>query len=286
LIKQVSNQLASEDGIIGDLRISGRLVIIPASGKIIVIGDLHGDLNSLLLILKQTKFLIKAKNNEKIKLIFLGDYGDRGINSPEIYFIILKLKQIFPKQIILMRGNHEGPPDLMVSPHDLDFHLKHRFGKKGSILYLQIKNLFRFLYNGVVIKNRYILLHGGLPSQAKNINDIAFATEKHPQETHLEEILWNDPWNSKGTIPSPRGAGKLFGEDITDKILKMFDVKSLIRGHQSCENGYKFNHSNKVLTLFSTKGGPYYNKHGAYLNLNFSKKEKKVNAIRNSLQIF
>jgi protein phosphatase len=286
LIEQISHRLAKEEGVIGDLKITGRLVKIPASGKIVIIGDLHGDLNSLLFIIRQTKFLTKAKTNKKLKLIFLGDYGDRGFKSPEIYYIVLKLKQIFPKQVILMRGNHEGPPDLIASPHDLIIHLKHRFGKNGSLVYLKIKNLFRILYNGVIIEKRYVLFHGGMPSQAKKISDIAFATQKHPQEPHLEEILWNDPWNFTGSITSPRGAGKLFGEDITYKVLKMLDVKCLIRGHQSCENGYKFDHNNKILTIFSRKGEPYSNKHGAYLHLDFSRNVKPLIAIKSSIQIF
>ena len=61
LIKNVTIQLANEDRVIGNLKITGRLVTIPASGKIIIIGDLHGDLQSLLFILRKTKFLSKVK---------------------------------------------------------------------------------------------------------------------------------------------------------------------------------------------------------------------------------
>jgi protein phosphatase len=187
----------------------------------------------------------------------------------------LKLKEMFPEHVILMRGNHEGPPDLLAYPHDLPLQLKNKFGNKGSDAYLKLRELFNHLYTGVLIEDRIVLLHGGAPSQANTVDDIAYAHEKHPRESHLEEILWNDPWEGiKGTIASPRGAGRLFGEDVTRKLLKMLNVKVLIRGHESCVDGYKSIHRGTVLTLFSRKGAPYNNKYGAYLHLDISQKVK------------
>jgi hypothetical protein len=273
LTMQVSERLANEDGIVGTLKITGRLVEAPPAGEAIIVGDLHGDLKSLVHILQESKFLAKIKNGKDVLLIFLGDYGDRGIQSPEVYYVVLKLKSLFPEQVILMRGNHEGPTDLVASPHDLPTQMRNRFKEKGSTAYLQLQELFNHLYNCVIIKEQLVLLHGGAPSQATTINDIAFAHETHPQKRHLEEILWNDPWKGmKGTIASPRGAGRLFGVDVTNKLLKMLNVKAIIRGHQSCPNGYKTMHGGQVLTLFSRKGPPYNNRFGAYLHLNISQK--------------
>jgi hypothetical protein len=273
LIRQVSSQLANENGRVEKLQITGRLIEAPPAGEIIIVGDLHGDLKSLLHILDESNFLCKMKNRDDALLIFLGDYGDRGIKSPEVYYFILKLKETFPKHVILMRGNHEGPPDLLSSPHDLPGNLKSKFGKEGLEAYMKLRELFNHLYIGVIITDRYVLLHGGAPSRAVTVNDIAFAHETHPQERHLEEILWNDPVNGiKGTIASPRGTGRLFGEDVTNKLLKMLNVKILIRGHQSCPEGYKFDHNKKVLTLFSRKGPPYNNSLATYLHIDNSKK--------------
>jgi len=273
LVRKVSRRLATENGRVGTLKITGRLVEVPPVGEAIIVGDLHGDLKSLVHILDDSNFLGKMKNRDNILLIFLGDYGDRGSHSPEVYYVVLKLKEMFPERIILMRGNHEGPPDLLASPHDLPIQMKNKFREKGSEAYLKLRELFNHLYTGVIIKDRIVLLHGGAPSQATSINDIAYAHETHPRERHLEEILWNDPWKGiKGTIASPRGAGRLFGEDITNKLLTMLNVKALIRGHQSCPDGYKSIHGGRVLTLFSRKGPPYNNTFGAYLHLNILQK--------------
>jgi protein phosphatase len=275
LIRQVSRRLATEDERVGTLKITGRLVEAPPVGEAIVVGDLHGDLKSLMNILEESDFLGKIKNRDDVLLIFLGDYGDRGVHSPEVYYVVLKLKQMFPERVILMRGNHEGPPDLLASPHDLPVHLENKFGKKGSEAYSELRELFNHLYTAVIIKDSIVLLHGGAPSQATTIDDIAYAHKNHPQKRHLEEILWNDPYAKlKGTVASPRGAGRLFGSDVTRKFLRMLNVKALIRSHQSCPDGYKSIHQGTVLTLFSTKTPPYNNKFAAYLQLDISQKLK------------
>ena len=287
LVRKVSRELVTEDGMVGSLKITGRLVEVPPVGEAIIVGDLHGDLKSLMHILDESKFLGKAKSGSDVLLVFLGDYGDRGSHSPEVYYVVLKLKEMFPERVILMRGNHEGPPDLLASPHDLPIQMKNKFREKGSEAYLKLRELFNHLYNGVIITDRCVLLHGGAPSQAATVTDIAFAHEKHPRERHLEEILWSDPWKGiKGTIASPRGAGRLFGEDITNKLLTMLNVKALIRGHQSCPDGYKSIHGGRVLTLFSRKGAPYNNRYGAYLRLDISQKMKTPNQLLQGIHKF
>jgi len=200
-LTQICSQLlAKESRRVGNLRITGRLVEVPPVGEAIIVGDIHGDLESLRHILEISSFIKKANDGEDVLLIFLGDYGDRGLYSPEVYYVILKLKESFPQHVVLMRGNHEGPDDLLASPHDLPFHLNRRFGEKGSEVYLKLRELFSRLYTAVLLDERYILLHGGAPSQALKTDDIACAHEKHPREQHLEEILWSDPWEAiKGT---------------------------------------------------------------------------------------
>ena len=287
LVKEINEQMLTENGRVGSLKITGRLIEAAPVGEAIIVGDLHGDLKSLVHILDESNFLSKARSGRDVLLVFLGDYGDRGVQSPEVYYIVLKLKKMFPEQVILMRGNHEGPPDLLAYPHDLPIQMKNKFGNRGSEAYLKLRELYNHLYTGVIIKDRYVLLHGGAPSQATNIADIAYAHEKHPRERHLEEILWNDPWAGiKGTIASPRGAGRLFGEDVTNKLLTMLNVKALIRGHESCLDGYKSMHGGRVLTLFSRKGTPYNNRFGAYLHLVISQKLENPNQLLQGIHKF
>jgi len=276
LIRESTELLASERGQMGNLTIEGRLVKVKASREAIVVGDLHGDLESLVYVLKSSKFIKKA-TQDKILLIFLGDYGDRGSYSLEVYYLILKLKQFFPQKVVLMRGNHEGPDDLLAYPHDLPENLQARFGKEGSVVYSKIRELFQHLFTAMVVDELCVMIHGGVPSRASSLKDLIFAHLMHPKERHLEEILWSDPDETiTGTYPSPRGAGKLFGKDVTQKFLNMLNVRFLIRGHEPSQSGFKINHKGKILTLFSRKGLPYFNSSAAYLQLDLSIKPQNA----------
>ena len=228
LVEKVKRLLENENGKVGNLSIVGRLVKAKPLGAAVVTSDLHGDLESLVQILEKSNFLQRTKQKEGVTLVFLGDYGDRGAHSVEVYYIILKLKLLFPQNTILMRGNHEGPEDLLPYPHDLPAQFQAKFGKKGTATYLKIRKLFDHLYNAMLVDERYLMIHGGLPAQARTVEDLAFAHIKHPKQKLLEEMLWSDPNETiRGLHASPRGAGNLFGEDITKKVLKKFNVKIL-----------------------------------------------------------
>jgi diadenosine tetraphosphatase ApaH/serine/threonine PP2A family protein phosphatase len=281
LIEESTQLLASEKGQIESLSIEGRLVKMKPSGEAVIVGDLHGDLESLVYIAKTSGFMEKAAQGKEVFLVFLGDYGDRGPFSPEVYYVVLKLKQLYPQRVVLMRGNHEGPDDLLASPHDLPENLRERFGEEeGPVVYFKIRELFRTLYVAVIVKELCVMIHGGVPSQASSLDDLKYAHLKHPKEEHLEEMLWSDPNETiRGTVPSPRGAGRLYGEDVTQKLLNMLNVKMLIRGHEPAQEGFKINHHGKVLTLFSRKGSPYFNSSAAYLQLHLSSNPKNTNEL-------
>ena len=269
--------IEGERGKIGNFDVLGRLIKLEPVGEALIVGDLHGDLESLIDILKSSRFPQKLSQDENAVAIFLGDYGDRGYYSAEVYYTLLKLKLNFPRQIILMRGNHEGPEDLMASPHDLPWQFQSRFDTEWMKAYTQIRELFNCLYNAVVVEDRYIMVHGGPPPKAKSLEDLAYAHVRHPKESLLEDLLWSDPTDAiSETCASPRGAGKLFGEKVTNEVLQRFCVKVLIRGHEPCQEGYKIDHNGKILTLFSRKGPPYFNAYGAYLMVELSKKPQFV----------
>jgi len=273
IVERTSDLLRGESGKIGNLNVSERLVKLEPLGEAVVIGDLHGDLESLVSILESSGFTQKMARRKDAILIFLGDYGDRGAYSAEVYYAVLTLKLAFPEQIVLLRGNHEGPEDLLASPHDLPMQFQFRFKEKWKTAYSKIRELFAYLYNAVLVEERYLMVHGGLSPNINSIQDLAHANMTHPEQEFLEDLLWSDPNDMvKDVLHSPRGAGKLFGKKVTENALKKMNAKILIRGHEPCEEGFKINHDGKVLTLFSRKGSPYFNEYGAYLCLPLSEK--------------
>lgn len=64
-----------------------------------VVGDIHGQFYDLINI-------IKLKTNSKSKLLFLGDYVDRGLFSIQVMIVILSMKINSPKTVFTLRGNH------------------------------------------------------------------------------------------------------------------------------------------------------------------------------------
>lgn len=243
---------------------SGLVRIDPYTVRsVVVIGDIHGDLESLAHILKQRE--VATAN----RIIFLGDYGDRGEESAEMYYLILRLKVLAGKgeKIILLCGNHEGPPDMPVRPHELPLLFKKKYGgAQGKELYADIKELWEYLPYAVLVTGRYLMVHGGVPADMASIDDIAYARDTHPSSSTFEELLWSDPIEGKGCFHSIRGAGRMFGENVTDKVLRISGVKTIIRSHESCE-GVAVRHGGKILTVFSRKGAPYFNNRAAYLLL-------------------
>ncbi len=261
LVRNVTSIQKQErsDGIAGDSIIDEGLVKLKHGRKLILVGDLHGDLQSLTTILQKSGFIDDLSSI----IIFLGDYGDRGQESVEVYYVTLYLKSRFSDRVILMRGNHEGPDDLPFLPHDLPDQINAKFGNAGSAIYQELRTLFDMMYHGVLLENSYLILHGGVPVNFGSTSEIAHASKTHPKVRYLEEILWNDPREMKGSEPSDRGYGRYFGKDVTERALKVTNTRALIRAHEPC-NGFRVNHDGLVLTLFSCKA-PYGNANASYL---------------------
>ena len=244
-------------GLIAGGKISNKIVELQIPEKLVIIGDVHGDLRALSSILRKIK-IEKFVLNHNNKIIFLGDYVDRGLGSVEVLHTICSLKIRHPHSVVLMRGNHEAPIEFPISSHDLPKRMAERFGIRiGAEIYqTKIMKLFQLLYLITIVEGELFLVHGGVPTDlndvAKKFNDIS-SNEKGLIGEIMEEILWNDP----RTLPegkewenSRRGLGKHFSLDVTKKWLSISNTKVIVRGHEPC-NGFKLDHDGRVLTLFS-----------------------------------
>jgi protein phosphatase len=246
-------------------RITGKLVTLPRGKETVIVGDLHGDLLSLNKILGETRLERRLERGEVV-LIVLGDYIDRGRQQVEVLTKLLQLLARHSDSVLLLRGNHEGPSDLVASPHDFPEKLKKKFGTGWKPIYDCYRELFNELYTACIIENEALLVHGGIPTEAKTIEDISMANTTHPETNHLEEVLWNDPSDLPGINISPRGSGKKFGTDIAYMFLETFGLKMLIRGHESFKDGYHF-YNDRVLTIHSCKLPYYRNRKLAFLDI-------------------
>ena len=273
-------------GLIAGGKISNKLVELEIPEKLVVIGDIHGDSRALHNILKKIK-IDKFVLNHNNKIIFLGDYVDRGLGSIEVLYTICSLKIQHPHSIVLMRGNHEAPVEFPISSHDLPKRMTERFGRRiGTEIYqTKIMDLFHLLYLITIIKGELFLVHGGVPTDLNNIT--TKFNEIVPNETGLfgdmlEEILWNDPRvlpDGKDWENSRRGLGKHFSSNVSKNWLSISKTKVIVRGHEPC-NGFKLDHDGMVLTLFSCN--EVYPKFGVgYI----STSGKRLHSIRNGFDL-
>lgn len=237
--------------------VDGDLVDIHEAESVAIISDLHGDMESLLRILSgidHESFLANPAN----KMIFLGDYVDRGSDSLGVMYSICHLKCAHPDAVVLMRGNHEAPSEFPFSSHDLPHRIIERFGNsEGRAIYTKILSMFGALTAGTIVNNRLLLVHGGLPTDEGALSNwresIATAQKNHTRNRVLEELLWNDPRqvNSRdGWEDSRRGIGRHFGSSVTSKWLQASGTKAVVRGHEPCQ-GFRIDHEGMILTLFS-----------------------------------
>jgi protein phosphatase len=258
-------------GTIAGGTVSGTLLEISDVGNLVIVSDLHGDYECFSQILNEinyASFLLDARN----KMVFLGDYVDRGSNSVGVLYSVCQLKLAYPDSIVLMRGNHEAPAEFPFASHDFPFQLVERFGESaGRAIYRKTLQLFKELVVAAIVGNRVLLVHGGLPTEQALSNYRALlstAQENHMNNSVLEEVLWNDPRKINsiaGWENSRRGIGRHFGEDITKKWLEISGTRCVVRGHEPCP-GFRIDHAGKILTLFSCQK-PYPSFKAAYLSI-------------------
>jgi serine/threonine protein phosphatase 1 len=82
-------------------------------GKTYAIGDVHGCLLQLRRLIDKCK---QDSENNRSKLIFLGDYIDRGPESCGVVQFLIDAQHREPEAIICLRGNHEAL--VLLSIHD------------------------------------------------------------------------------------------------------------------------------------------------------------------------
>lgn len=259
-IEQATAVLQAErqmKGIVGG-RVEAGLVEIHELENLAVISDLHGDSYSLFRILDEInyeKFLSRPKN----KLVFLGDYVDRGSDSVSVIYAVCHLKHAYPDSVVLMRGNHESPAEFPFPSHDLPYRIRERFGNSGRDVYGRLLSMFKLLTLATVVPDRLLLVHGGLPTEDAVIANfhkaIATAQDSHVYSRVLEELLWNDPRRldgAPGWEPSRRGIGRHFGSGITRRWLNATNTKAIVRGHEPCQ-GFRLDHDDTIMTLFSCR---------------------------------
>jgi len=257
------------------------LILSGTSERIVVVGDLHGCLKSLRQVLERVGINSIGKNTT---IVFDGDFVDRGVKSLEVMSILLLLKLVFPRHVILLRGNHEDI--LIASAYGFQDEIAEKYADEDDVedIFAAFGRVFAALPLCAVTETAAIL-HGGLPSYDFNLNDIGTITTeercqisttiepKTEKEILVQGILWSDPVSTKGISPNTtRSVGVFYGPDVVRQFLDRHSLQYLIRGHEVAHNGFQSiscGNGKSVTTVFSHAAYPngHGQNFGAYIEL-------------------
>ncbi len=271
--KDIENSLKDT---IERLKDDDAVIELEDSGNWVIVGDLHGDADTLLYILYSTL------NTNIDGYIFLGDYGDRGPDTWGVYGLLSTLKnneKKLGKKVYLLRGNHEGYFAMTGMINNLKT-IKEGHGEEWN-------NLMRELFGSlpIVLLHNNIYVHGGivpenvlksdtekedlniikekdsLIKEKKDLNKIKelfkeFYSDGLSDENVpllVEYMLWMDPGKEDGVKDTGRHT---FSETTLNKFMnEKYNI--LIRGHQQPKE-YKtsidsWKDKDRVRLVFSAK---------------------------------
>ncbi|RQM14842.1 hypothetical protein DD237_003284 [Peronospora effusa] len=260
---------------------------IPMGVQLVVVGDLHGQLEDLLTIMDKN-----GVPSSNIWYLFNGDFVDRGSHGIEVILLLLIFKLLYPKFVFLNRGNHEerminevfGFEDEIYTKYGTDNDEVVGWSGLGTSLNYSPLKLFQMFETVfglfpifALLNKRVFIVHGGL-SNHENVTIEELLQLDHRREiptqgtSRADEIfthlLWSDPRDEDGWKSSSRGAGVEFGPDITKAFCAQNGISLIIRSHECREEGFDILHDGLLLTVFSASSycGSQTNK-GAYVQL-------------------
>uniref|UniRef100_A0A8C7WQZ9 Serine/threonine-protein phosphatase with EF-hands n=1 Tax=Oryzias sinensis TaxID=183150 RepID=A0A8C7WQZ9_9TELE len=150
------------------------------SKEVTICGDLHGQLEDLLLI-----FYKNGMPSLEKPYVFNGDFVDRGKDSIEILLILFSFLLIYPSDVYLNRGNHEDHIINLRYGFTKEVLTKYRVHGKRILKLLQ--KIFSWLPLATVIDQKVLVLHGGI----SDTTDLAVLAklDRHSKKYHEKKKM-------------------------------------------------------------------------------------------------
>ena len=136
--------------------------LIKVSEPLCVVGDIHGQYYDLLNLLERI-----GKPGPKQNFLFLGDYVDRGVYGVECCLLLFALKLCFPKNFVVLRGNHESRA--MTETFSFRQECLTQYDEEVYELFMEV---FDTIPITALIENKYIAMHGGISPKLESFADI------------------------------------------------------------------------------------------------------------------
>lgn len=250
-------------------RLKKKIVTEDCNSSVFFIGDTHGAIQESF---KLVDFFYKILQfDKKIKIVFIGDYVDRNPYDLENLTLITAFHLLYPKNVVLVRGNHE---DRLINTHyGFIDNLLRTFREKGEELYEEVIKFFTHLpiahiaqmHSGEKLA-RVMAVHGGIPIDPLNFLEPAILEEIEPKlkcevdksddmDVYSVSMLWSDPDEMiQGILTGAHLHGRMrFGFPIFKSFIDANKINLVVRGHQKWNNGYHSFFGGKLYSLFSTQ---------------------------------
>lgn len=235
-----------------------------------IVGDLHGNIRDLIRILRQVNFF-----GTEARILFLGDYVDRGEFSLEVVTLLFSLICQFPDRIYLLRGNHEFSNINM--HYGFKNQMRNLYGNDN--LWFKFNTVFNYLPISAIIDKTIFCVHGGISPHINSVYQIEVMEKPiltFNYNSLLTDLMWSDPSTSVTFfLESERGFGCIFGQDAVFEFCRNQKMDKIIRSHQCVKSGVESLFYEKVLTVFSCSN--YCNKcnnDAGFIHVNKEKIEK------------
>ncbi|OHT08411.1 Ser/Thr protein phosphatase [Tritrichomonas foetus] len=190
-----------------------------------------------------------SKSNQKY--LFLGDLVDRGEFSTETVSLVFALKVKYPKNVFVIRGNHEF--SFLNQRCGFQDELSKIYGPQSTSLYDKFLAAFTYIPITALINGQILCVHGGLGPNWFSLNQakkIIRPVEDFGDEVQ-DAMLWSDPNETIDFYePSNRGTGFLFGKSAVDDFSNDNNIKLIVRAHECVNNGINFMFDNRLVTVF------------------------------------
>jgi len=212
--------------------------------RALVVGDLHGDLESF-------QRIEEAFDPDRDLIVFLGDYADRGDRGVEVIEGVHGLLERHGDSVIALKGNHEDYRDGLprFSPCDLIEEADWKRGGWERYYGSFLRGFLDKLHLAALLRN-VLFVHGGISSKIGSLGDL-----DRPTPGIEEDLMWSDPYDGLGEAPNPRGAGVLFGEDVSERVCGALGISYIVRSHEPMKalEGPFIEHRGRVATISSTR---------------------------------
>ena len=194
-------------------------------------------------------------------------------HSLEVVALLLALKICHPKQVTLLRGNHEDPQ--VNALYGFRAECERRCAN-GNAVWTALNSVFEWLPICAVVEKSILCVHGGLGASITTLAQLAALPRPAAvdlraataQACTMLDALWSDPTDSDeqpGVLPNARGPNTVkYGPDRVKAFCDANKLTLIVRAHQCVQDGFEFFAEGRLLTLFSAPDyGGCYNNDGA-----------------------